>query len=299
MSHKFSKLLNKRMAHDTRSSTVATTVRYRIDGMDCSSCAQKIEQAVKEISGVLDVKVAFASQLMTLRADNQPDTLREAERAVAALGYHLTPLASKRETAEADEDEVPKQLTPSYRSALWTVALLNIGYGAIEIVAGFIAGSQALKADALDFLGDGLITLLGLLAIGWSSTWRATSALAQGLFLGAMGIGVLSATIYSVFVLNQPEAELMGIFGMIALGINVTAALILIPHRSGDANVRAVWLFSRNDAIGNVAVVIAAVFVAWTGTPWPDLIVALVIAILFLHSSWSIIRDARSELSTA
>lgn len=90
----------------------------------------------------------------------------------------------------------------------------------------------------------------------------------------------------------------MGIFGGVALLVNVTAALLLIPHRAGDANIRAVWLFSRNDAIGNVAVVIAAGLVAWTGTPWPDLVVALVIVGLFLHAAWSIIKDASRELKT-
>ena len=121
----------------------------------------------------------------------------------------------------------------------------------------------------------------------------------QGLFLGGLGIAVLATTVYRVFVLRQPEAELMGIFGVIALAVNVIAALVLIPHRTGDANVRAVWIFSRNDAIGNLAVVLAAGLVAWTDTPWPDLVVAAVIASLFLHSSWSIVKDARAELRSA
>ena len=187
-------------------------------------------------------------------------------------------------------------VTPAYRRALWLVVLLNAGYGVVEIAGGFIAGSQALKADALDFLGDGLITLLGLLAIGWSLAWRARAALLQGLFLGAMGTGVLAGTIYRVVVRQIPEAGLMSVLGALALGVNIAAALVLIPHRAGDANVRAVWLFSRNDAIGNAAVVAAAGLVAWTGTPWPDVVVAFAISGLFLHSSWSIVRDARAEL---
>lgn len=187
-------------------------------------------------------------------------------------------------------------ITPAYRRALWIVVVLNIGYGLVEIVAGFVAGSQSLKADALDFFGDGLITLLGLLAIGWSLAWRARSALVQGVFLGLLGFGVLFMTVYRVFVVSEPVAELMGIFGAIALVINVTAALVLLPHRGGDANARAVWLFSRNDAIGNLAVVVAAGLVAWTGTRWPDLVVAVAIAGLFLQSSWLIIRDSRAEL---
>src|SRR3546814_17442103 len=105
------------------------------------------------------------------------------------------------------------------------------------MVGGFLSGSQALKADALDFLGDGLITFLGILAIGWSLVWRARSALIQGVFLGALGLGVLASTAYRVLVVNQPEAELMGLFGLIALAVNVAAALVLIPPRPGAAKI--------------------------------------------------------------
>lgn len=139
-------------------------------------------------------------------------------------------------------------------------------------------------------------TFLGVLAIGWSLLWRARSALIQGLFLGALGVSVLVNTAYRMLVLRQPEAELMGLFGAIALIVNIAAALVLIPHRTGDANMREVWLFSRNEAIGNAAVILAAGLVWWSGTPWPDLAVAAVIAGLFLHSSWLIIRDAMIDL---
>jgi cation diffusion facilitator family transporter len=200
------------------------------------------------------------------------------------------------------DDDLPKDLahiTPGYRRALWIVVCLNAGYGLVEGVGGFVSGSQALKADALDFLGDGLITFLGLLAIRWSLIWRARSALIQGVFLALLGVGVLATTGYRVMVLNQPEAGLMGVFGMVALAVNVASAAVLMPHREGDANVRAVWLFSRNDAIGNLAVVVAAALVWWTGTPWPDLMVAFVVGGLFLQSAWAIIRDARSDLRKA
>ena len=279
------------------------TVRYRVTGMDCPSCAAKIEKATRGVGGVEDVKVSIASQIMTLRLYND-ERLPEIERTVTGLGYQLDRLdvALPQAAGDDDDDELPKDLshiTPGYKRVLWIVVLLNVGYGLIEMVGGFISGSQALKADALDFLGDGLITFLGLLAIGWTLTWRARSALIQGIFLGLLGLGVLITTGYRVLVLNQPEAELMGLFGAIALMVNIAAAAVLIPHRTGDANVRAVWLFSRNDAIGNLAVVIAAGLVWWTSTPWPDLVVAVVIAGLFLQSSWLIIRDARCDLVEA
>jgi cation diffusion facilitator family transporter len=194
------------------------------------------------------------------------------------------------------EDCRPKDVahaTPAYRRALWVVALLNLGMGAVEIAGGFLARSQALKADALDFFGDGIITGLGLVAIHRSARWRTSAALIQACFLGLMGAGVFAATVYRVVARQTPEAETMGAVGIAALAVNVAAAVILIPHRQGDANVRAVWLFSRNDALGNLAVVVAAGFVAWTDTAWPDLTVAGLVAGLFLHSAWAIFKDAR------
>ena len=147
----------------------------------------------------------------------------------------------------SDDDDLPKDLahiTPAYRRALWIVVGLNVGYGLVEMVGGFISGSQALKADALDFLGDGLISFLGLLAIGWSLAWRARSALIQGLFLAVLGVGVLATTGYRVLVLNQPEAELMGLFGAVALVVNVASAAVLMPHREGDAQGATIYTLS-------------------------------------------------------
>jgi Co/Zn/Cd efflux system component len=120
---------------------------------------------------------------------------------------------------------------PAYRRALWIVVALNLGYGVAEMVGGFIAGSQALKADALDFVGDGLITFLGLLAIGWSLAWRARSALIQGVFLGVLGLGVLATTVWRLIEPATPEAGLMGLFGTIALVVNVLAVLPLMRFR--------------------------------------------------------------------
>ena len=193
------------------------------------------------------------------------------------------------DTARAERD-------PAYRRALWIVVLLNLGFGAAEIVGGFLADSQALKADALDFVGDGTISLFGLLALGWTARARSQVALAQGLFLGALGIGVILFAIWRAMNAVAPEADLMGGIGVAALAVNVTAALVLARFRDGDANVRAIWLFSRNDSIANVAVIVAAGLVAWTGSAWPDLVVAGVIAMLFLHSAWAICREAGTEL---
>ena len=185
---------------------------------------------------------------------------------------------------------------PAYRRALWLVVLLNLGFGALEIVGGFLADSQALKADSLDFLGDGTITLVGLIALGWTAASRARIAFVQGLFLLTLGLGVIAVAMWRALTAAAPEAGLMGGIGVAALVVNVTAALVLSRFREGDANVRAVWLFSRNDALANVAVIAAAGLVAWTGKAWPDLAVAAVIATLFLHSAYEIIRGARAEL---
>ena len=186
---------------------------------------------------------------------------------------------------------------PAYRIALWWVVILNIGFGLAELVGGFIAQSQALKADSLDFLGDGSITFVGLLALSWSSSARARVALTQGLFLALLGLGVLGMAIWRALNAVVPEAELMGGLGLAGLAVNVTAALILARFReAGDAQARAIWLFSRNDAINSAAVVLAAGFVFWLNSAWPDLIVAAVIAVIFLHSAWEIVHNARAEL---
>lgn len=186
---------------------------------------------------------------------------------------------------------------PAYRRALWIVVILNVGFGLLELVGGFLADSQALKADSLDFLGDGSITFIGLLALAWAETTRAKVALTQGIFLALLGIWVLGMAAWRAMNAVPPEAELMGGIGIAALAVNVTAAMVLARFREGgDAQARAIWLFSRNDAINNVAVIIAAGFVFWLDSAWPDLIVAAAIAVIFLHSAWEIIGDARKEL---
>lgn len=277
------------------------STRFRVTGMDCPSCTKEIEAEVKKIDCVREVKVSLASQIMTVQSDTSDACLETVEGAVKKLGYQLSRLQAENAIREPNGvEELPSKLshvTRAYRRALWTVFLLNAGYGVIELVAGFFANSQALKADALDFIGDGLITFLGLLAITWSLRWRARVALLQGLFLGALGLAVMITTAYRIFFTILPKAELMGAFGAIALLVNIASAAVLVPHRAGDANARAIWLFSRNDAIGNIAVVIAALLVAWSGTPWPDYLVALIIAGLFLHSAWLIVKDARGELN--
>jgi len=270
---------------------------YRISGMDCPSCVKKIEDAAHTVEGVDTVEVSLATQMLRVTTKDG-SLLAKVEDAVTAVGYKLTRVGAGGDAT--DDDDQPKDLdhaTPAYKRALWIVVGLNVGYGVIEMVGGFIARSQALKADALDFVGDGLISLLGLIAIGWPAVWRARSALLQGGFLAALGLAVLANTIYRVVVQEAPEAGLMGVMGLIALGINVAAALVLLPHRHGDANMRAVWLFSRNDAIGNAATVVAALLVLWTRSPWPDLAVAVAVAGLFLYSAVSIIADARKELA--
>ena len=254
--------------------------------MDCADDAAELAAAVRTVPGIDTVEVSVGTGLLTATTSD-PAVLQHAERAAADAGYPLQSTAA------------PPSVNPEYRRALWIVVLLNAGYGIVEAVAGVVSDSQALKADALDFLGDGLISFVGLLALAWPVQRRARVALAQGLFLAALGVGVIGSTIYRVLIQQQPEAEMMGIFGAIALAVNLAAAAALIPHRTGDANARAIWLFSRNDALGNLAVVIAAGLVAWTASPWPDLVVAFVIAAMFLQSAWSIMRDARRELASA
>jgi cation diffusion facilitator family transporter len=189
-------------------------------------------------------------------------------------------------------------LSADYRRRLWLVIAINAGMFLVEMGAGTLAGSQALQADALDFLGDALTYGMSLAVIGAALRVRAWAAFAKGVSLTLMGLWVFGATAYHVLILGVPRAEVMGVVGFMALAANVTSVLILARYKDGDANVRSVWVCSRNDAIGNVAVMIAALGVWGTATKWPDLIVAAVMASLFLWSSVQILRQSTEELRT-
>ena len=186
-------------------------------------------------------------------------------------------------------------LSADYKRRLWAVIAINAGMFAVEMTAGQLAGSQALKADALDFFADAATYFVSLLVIGQTIRMRTTAAIAKGLSLFGMGLWVAGATLYQVLVLGVPEHQVMGAVGFLALAANVASVLILMRYKDGDANVRSVWLCSRNDAIGNVAVMFAALGVWWTATAWPDLIVAGVMSGLFLTSSVQILRQSARE----
>ena len=186
-------------------------------------------------------------------------------------------------------------VSDDYKRRLWMVIAINAVMFGVEMGAGHLAKSQALQADALDFLGDALTYGLSLAVIGASLRTRANAALAKGISLFLLGIWVFGSTLYRVFYVGVPTAEVMGIVGFLALAANLASVLLLVRYKDGDANVRSVWLCSRNDAIGNVAVMVAALGVWGTATGWPDLAVAAVMAGLFLSSSFQIIRQALSE----
>jgi Co/Zn/Cd efflux system component len=188
-------------------------------------------------------------------------------------------------------------LSADYRRRLWIVIAINAGMFLVEMGAGALAGSQALQADALDFLADALTYGISLAVIGAPLYVRSRAAILKGVSLSVMGLWVLGSTAYHVLVLGVPRAEIMGIIGFLALAANVASVLILARYKDGDANVRSVWLCSRNDAIGNVAVMGAALAVWATASKWPDLIVAAAMAGLFLSSSLQILRQALRESS--
>jgi len=194
-----------------------------------------------------------------------------------------------------DHDARFDGVSDAYKRRLWLVIAINAAMFAVEMSAGQAAQSQALKADALDFLGDALTYGLSLAVIGMSLRVRATAALFKGLSLMAMGLWVLGTTLYRVLYIGVPEAEIMGLIGFLALAANVVSVLLLMAYKDGDANVRSVWLCSRNDAIGNVAVMLAALGVWGTASGWPDLIVAGLMAALFVNSSVQIIRQSLQE----
>jgi Co/Zn/Cd efflux system component len=186
-------------------------------------------------------------------------------------------------------------MAPGFRRALWAVIAINGAMFLIEIAAGTLAGSQALKADALDFAADTATYAISLAVIGRPLRTRALAAIAKGLSLSLMGLWVLGSTVWHMLGPGLPEAHIMGAVGLLALSANLASVILLIRYREGDANVRSVWLCSRNDAIGNVAVMAAALGVFGTGTAWPDLAVAGAMSALFLTSATVILRQAFAE----
>lgn len=182
-----------------------------------------------------------------------------------------------------------------YKRILWVVIGLNAAMFGVEMTAGLFAQSQALQADALDFLADSVTYALSLWVIGKSVNLRTLVAMLKGISLSMMGAWVLFSTLYQMTVSHSPEPATMSGVALAALLVNVFSVILLISYKDGDANVRSVWLCSRNDAIGNVAVILAASGVWATQSGWPDLIVAMLMAGLFLSSSLQIIRQALAE----
>ena len=186
-------------------------------------------------------------------------------------------------------------VSDDYKRRLWIVIALNAVMFAVEMTAGHLAKSQALQADALDFAGDAMTYGISLAVIGASLRARTNAALFKGLSLLLMGLWVFGSTVYRVFYIGVPTAEIIGAVGFLALLTNLASVFLLVRYKDGDANVRSVWLCSRNDAIGNVAVMFAALGVWGTATGWPDLIVATIMAGLFLSSAFQIVRQALAE----
>jgi cation diffusion facilitator family transporter len=183
-----------------------------------------------------------------------------------------------------------------FRRALWIALALNAAMFFVEIVSGWRAGSVSLLADAVDFFGDAVSYGVSLYVLSLHTVWRSRTALAKGWVMGGYGLFVLAQAALSAVHGIVPQATTMGVVGGIALLVNVTVAVLLYAHREGDANMRSVWLCTRNDAIGNLAVLVAALGVFGTGSGWPDLIVAAIMGTLALMASRSVIAHARQEL---
>ncbi|MCP5220756.1 MAG: cation transporter [Zoogloeaceae bacterium] len=190
------------------------------------------------------------------------------------------------------------QVSPRYRRALWIALVINALMFVVEIVGGMRSGSVSLLADAVDFAGDAANYGLSLAVLSMGLLWRARAALVKGLTMGAYGLFVLGKTLWAAMAGVPPEAITMGVIGLVALAANVSVAFMLYAYRDGDANMRSVWLCSRNDAIVNVAIVLAAVGVFGTGSAWPDLLVAAIVAGLALTAAVSVVRQARGEIDS-
>lgn len=186
-----------------------------------------------------------------------------------------------------------------FRRVLWTVLALNTAMFAVEFGSGLIAHSVSLQADALDFLGDAANYALTLMVLGMSMRWRSGAALVKGGTMGLFGFWVVGQALWNLHAGTLPGAFVMGTVGGLALSANVISAALLFAFRAGDSNMRSVWLCSRNDVIGNVAVMLAAGGVYAADSGWPDLLVAAIFAGLALSASYLVLRQAIGELRIA
>jgi Co/Zn/Cd efflux system component len=193
-------------------------------------------------------------------------------------------------------DDDPQRGDAAYRRTLWIVLAVNAAMFAVEIGAGLAAGSAALQADALDFLGDAANYAISLAVVGLTLRHRAVAALAKAATMGVFGLWVLGSAFWHAYHGTLPSAVTMGIVGFAALAANGLVFVLLWGYRHGDANMRSVWICSRNDVLGNLAVMLAALGVFGTGTGWPDVIVAAIMASLALQGAWVVIRQGAGEL---
>jgi cation diffusion facilitator family transporter len=184
------------------------------------------------------------------------------------------------------------------RRILIIVLLINAGMFVAEFSAGLVSGSTALLADSLDMLADALIYALGLFALGRAKYWRARTALTSGILQLLLGLGVAAEAIWKTVADGLPDAATMGLFGAIALLANTVCFLLLARFRDGDINLRATWVCSRNDMIGNVGVLFAAALVTWTGSSFPDVVIGIAIAAVVIHSAWRIVTEAIEQLQS-
>jgi cation diffusion facilitator family transporter len=191
---------------------------------------------------------------------------------------------------------VASSVDPKYRRALWIALVVNAVMFLVELGASWNSGSVSLLADSIDFFGDAANYALSLAVVGMALSVRSRAAVFKALCMGAFGLFVLGKALWSLKTGIPPEAMTMGAVGFVALAANAGVAWMLYRFRSGDANMRSVWLCSRNDAIGNVAVMLAALGVFGTGSAWPDLLVAVVMSVLALTGAASVLRHARGEL---
>lgn len=190
----------------------------------------------------------------------------------------------------------PIHQSPKYKKALWIVLILNLSMFFVEIVMGVKSGSTSLLSDSLDFLGDSANYMISLIVLPMALSYRAKASMVKGLTMGGFGLFILITTIYRAFYGEIPSHDQMSVVGALALVVNVTALAVLLNFRDGDSNMRSVWVCSRNDAIGNVAVILAGVAVYFFQSKYPDLIVAFVLAFLALQASREIISRAWDEL---
>ena len=257
-----------------------TRSRYLLAGMDCPSEEQLVRLRLADRPGIVQLGFDLPARTLTVWHNLDPHRIA-SDLAPLGFGHTLLDSEDSHEAPPPEQDE---------RTVLWQLMAINGLMFVIEMIAGWIAQSTGLLADGLDMFADAAVYGLALAAVGGAAHKKLRTAHLSGWLQLILGVGILLEVARRIWVGAEPQPPVMMGIALLALAANLMCVVLLARHRNGEAHMKASWIFTANDAIANVGVLIAGVLVSWLGTAWPDWIVGTAIAALILHGAWRILR---------